>query len=471
MKLQIQKLFSHVKDYNLFILIGIIALVPFFTLSFFNNPATDDFFYAYYVKLYSIHEAPFWFYNNLGGRYFSNTLLSFSPIYFGCTYWYKIIPILLLSLFCFSLYTFVSSFFETMSFRKKTAIVGLLLSLFLFQLPDACSAFYWMPGSITYQLPISLNLLAFALIIRFYTSKKVVFLLMAIIALFSCIGCNEITVIFNLLFFYFIIFYRFFALKKIDITMLVLCLFVTAFGAFEILAPGNVVRGKAIPVQHDLLYSLSHAIIASINYWFKWLPLVMIVSLFFVQTIYKKIKLTTNKSVFIHPILAFLMLFSILVLELFPGFWVNHDILPDRAINTIYFYFILSVGYWMVCLLHYLKEKYHFIIELNLPTKYAMGCIIVLIMFSNTPIYKAYYDLVNKKAYHYNQEMVHRINIIETSKDKTVVVPALKSQPESIFKPIIMGLTTNKNDWKNQETSDYFNKEIVVQPTDSVFTE
>jgi len=87
-------------------------------------------------------------------------------------YWYVIIPILLLLLFCFSMYTFVSSLFEKMSSVKKTAIVSLLLSLFLFQLPDACSAFYWMPGSITYQLPLSLNVLAYALLIRFYTSKK-----------------------------------------------------------------------------------------------------------------------------------------------------------------------------------------------------------------------------------------------------------------------------------------------------------
>jgi len=253
--------------------------------------------------------------------------------------------------------------------------------------------------------------------------------------------------------------------------MLLLCLLLSIFGAFEILAPGNVIRGKAISVPHDLLYSLSHAIIAGINYLFKWLPHIIIIGLFFTETIYKLIVLSKNKSIFIHPILGFLVLLSILFLGFFPGFWVNHDILPDRAINTIYFYFIMGVVYWMACLLNYLQDKHDFTIELNQSTKYALGSIIILFMFSNTPIYKAYYDLANGKAYHYNKEMEHRMDLIVTSKSKTVIVPALKNQPETIFKPIIMGLTTDKNDWKNQETSDYFNKEILVQPTDSIFTE
>ena len=92
-------------------------------------------------------------------------------------------------------------------------------------------------------------------------------------------------------------------------------------------------------------------------------------------------------------------------------------------------------------------------------------------MFSNTPIYTAYRDLLTGKASKYSQEMDNRLDLIVNSTTKKVVVPALKNQPETIFKPIIMGLTTNIKDWKNEELSQYFAKEIVVQPTDSTFTE
>lgn len=466
-----KKYLPYLKDYRLFIVLGLVALFPFIALSFFNNPATDDYYYAYYVKLYSINEAPIWFYNNLGGRYFSNTLLSFSPVYFGCFYGYKIVPILLLLLFCFSIYMFISSLFENLSFVKKAAIVGLFWTLFLVQLPDACSAFYWMPGAITNQLPISINLLAFSFLIRYYRTQKIKFFLGSVVLFFMAIGCNEITVILTLLVVYWFCFYKILIFKNRVQSLLFLTLFVTLFAAIEIAAPGNIVRGKAIPVEHDFVYSLTHALIASFNYLFKWLPLVMLFCLFFVEIMYKKINLHANTLLFIHPLPAFLVVLSLLFFGFFPGFWVNHDLLPDRAINTIYFYFIIGIVYGMACLLHYLQKKHHFIIELNPATKYTLGSIIVVFLFSNTPIYKAYYDLASGKAYHYNQEMNNRIQLIENSTTPKVIVPALINQPETIFKPIIMGLTTDKNDWKNQETSTYFNKEILVKPTDSVFTE
>jgi hypothetical protein len=328
-----------------------------------------------------------------------------------------------------------------------------------------------MPGSITNQLPISLNLLAFSFLIRFYNNKKIQNILFSATLFIFALGCNEITVIFTLLLLYFTLFYKIIVLKKIDLTLLFVTLLTTFFAAVEFLAPGNIERGKAIPVSHEVLYSLTHAFIASVNYLFKWLPFVLVCCLFFIKTINNQITILANKSLFTHPILAFLLLFSMLFLGFFPGFWVNHDILPDRTINTLYFYFIIGAIYLFVCTVHYLKEQHHFFIQLTNSTTYVLGSIILLFMFSNTPIYKAYYDIANGKAYHYNQEMELRMNLIVTSKSKMVVVPVLKNQPETIFKPIIMGLTTNKNDWKNQETSDYFNKEIVVQPTDSVFTE
>ena len=461
----------YLKGKSLFILLGIITLFPFLVLSFFNNPATDDFYYSYYVRHYSIYEAPFWMYNHVGGRYFANTILCFSPVYFESMYWYKIVPILLLLLFLFSCYHFISSVLKTSSFRKKLAVVGLLASLYLFQLPDACSAFYWMPGSITNQLPISLNLLAFSFLIQFYNSRKNQNILFSVLFFIFALGCNEMTVIFTLILLYFTVFYKIIVLRKVDLTLLFITLLTTLFSAVEFLAPGNIERAKAIPVTHEFLYSLTHSFISSINYFFKWLPFILVCCLFFVETMYKKIAMTTNKSVFIHPILAFALLFSMLFFGFFPGFWVNHDILPDRAINTIYFYFIISAIYLFVCTVYYLKEHHNFFIKLTNSTTYVLGSIILLFMFSNSPIYKAYYDLANGKAYHYNQEMVHRIHLIKNTTDKTVTVPALIHQPETIFKPIIMGLTTDKNDWKNKETSDYFNKEIVVQPTDSVFTE
>lgn len=467
----IKKYKHYLNSYQLFILLGILTLVPFIILSFFNHPATDDYYFSYYSRLYSVTESPFWMYNNIGGRYFANTILCFNPVFFECEYLFKILPILLLVFFYFSVYIFISSFMNEASKQKKIALTGLISTLFLYQLPDSCSAFYWMPGAISYQLSLSLSLLVFAFLIQFYKTKKVIHFLVAILFLIICLGCNEIMVILTLMLLYFIAFYSVFILKKINTPYLFIVIIATGFSALAMLAPGNSVRAKGIPVTHEFIYSVIHSITTSIGFLFKWLPILLICGLFFVETFYKKIAIVKNKSVFINPLLAFGLLFSILFFGFFPGFWINKDVLPDRAINTIYFFFILATIYLLVCTLSYLDKKHQFVIQLTTSSKYVLGIIIFISMFSNTPIYNAYRDLLTGKASKYSREMDHRLELIVNSTTKKVVVPALKNQPETIFKPIIMGLTSNVKDWKNEEISQYFDKEILVQPTDSTFTE
>ena len=67
--------------------------------------------------------------------------------------------------------------------------------------------------------------------------------------------------------------------------------------------------------------------------------------------------------------------------------------------------------------------------------------------------------------------MKNRFKLIKSSDKKKVLVPSLKNQPSTLFQPIIMGITTDIKDWKNEEISDFYEKEIIVIPTDSTFTE
>jgi hypothetical protein len=237
------------------------------------------------------------------------------------------------------------------------------------------------------------------------------------------------------------------------------------------IAPGNIIRGKSIPVEHELLYSLIHSTTTSVDFLLKWLPQLLLCCLFFIEIIYENIALLKNKNFLINPILVFFFGFSILFFGFFTGFWVTKNILPDRAINTIYFFFIATLIYFVICSLYYLDKKHNFVINTTLSSKLALGILIVTFMFSNTPIYNAYHDLTNGKAYNYNKEMNNRLLILLSSKKDTIIVPSLKNQPQTIFKPVIMGLTTDVKNWKNEEISEYYNKIIVVQPTDSIFTE
>ena len=465
------KIINYLSSSKLFVLLAVVTLVPFVLLSFFNNPATDDFYYAYHSKTSGLLNAPWWMYNNLGGRYFSNTLLSFNSVYFNNYYWFKILSITLIIVFTFSVYYFISSLFNTVSKSQKNAITGLVVLLFFIQLPDACSAFYWMPGAITNQLPISLSLLFYATLIKFYKTKKIKFLLISIVLLIFSMGCNEITVVLTLLLLYFVLFQKSLLLKKIDYTLIFIVIVATLFAAIEILAPGNAVRAKEIPVSHDVAFSIAKSLLSSIVFFLKWSPLVALFSLFFSESINEFATAENNKNYLVSPIYSVLIVFGILFFGLFPGFYVNRNLLPDRTLNNLYFYFFVALLYMIMCVLFYLKNKYNYELSISNSSKTFLGIIIALSVFSNTPIYNAYHDLLTGKAYQYNKEMESRFELISNSKENKVLIPALKNQPKTIFQPIIMGITTDLKDWRNAETSEYFEKEIVVKPTDSTFTE
>jgi hypothetical protein len=290
------KIINLLSSIKLIVLLAIATLIPFLLLSLFNNPATDDFYFAFHSKTSGLLNAPYWMYNNVGGRYFSNTILCFNPVYFDNFYLFKIIPIGLLLLFVFSIYQFISSILVTSSKSEKKAISCLLILLYFIQLPEACSAFYWIPGAITNQLPISLNLLFFTCLIQFYKTKKYRFLLLSIVFLIFTMGCNEITIIINLLILYFILLYRFLLLKRIDIGFIIIVLLATSFALIEFLAPGNIVRAKEIPVSHDILFSVIKSVQNSVIFLIKWSPLVVLFSIFFIDSINNLISEIKNKK-------------------------------------------------------------------------------------------------------------------------------------------------------------------------------
>jgi hypothetical protein len=64
------KIINLLSSIKLIVLLAIATLLPFLLLSLFNNPATDDFYFAFHSKTSGLLNAPYWMYNNVGGRYF-----------------------------------------------------------------------------------------------------------------------------------------------------------------------------------------------------------------------------------------------------------------------------------------------------------------------------------------------------------------------------------------------------------------
>lgn len=459
-----KKIFS-LKTDKLLIYLLFVVLISFIAISFFNNPATDDFYLANLSLKYGLIDVHIWHYNHWSGRYFSNGILFFSPLYYGNFYLYKFIPIALLLLFVFAVKYFISSLFHSISNSQKWAISSIIILLYFTQVPEVCSAFYWLPAAMTYQLGVTLTLLFVSFYIRFKTSKKYFYLILSLTFIMFSMGCNEIVTILNsvLIGCYFL--YQLWTTKKIDVNLLIVVLIAAIFASLELFAPGNSARNETIAIEgrFNILNSIFKSIIHSVLLTLKWIPIILLFVLFYSKKIYKLIK--ENKLKLLNPKWAFMLLFSILFLSLFPSFYIQNNIIADRSLNSIYFYFIILGLYGVLSLLKFAKDKIDFQIQLTKPTKTTLTIIIVFFIFSDSPIINAYEDLVNGKAYSYNNQMKSRFELIKNATQKKIVVPALTKKPETIFIENIMGLTNDLQNWKNQDISEYYGKSVSVEPS------
>ncbi len=465
------KCISTLKTNKLLIYLLVVILFPFVLIAFFNNPATDDFYLANLSFKHGLTDVHFWHYNNWSGRYFSNGILFFSPLYFGDFYSYKLIPIVLLLLFIFTVKYFISAVFYSISSQQKWAISSIILLLYFIQVPEVCSAFYWLPGAITYQFGVTLSLLFISFYIRFERSKNYVFLILSLLFIVFSMGCNEIITILNsvLIGCYFL--YKLWSTKKIDVNLLIVVAIAAVFASLELFAPGNSERNETIEIEgkFNVLNSIFKSIIHSVLLTLKWIPILLLFVLFYSKKIYNLIN--ENELKLLNPKWAFLLLFSILFLSLFPSFYIQNNMIADRSLNSIYFYFTLSALYTTLCLIKFLKDQYNFEIQLNTSIKTALTLMIIFFTFSDSPITNAYEDLINGKAYLYDKQMKNRFELVQNSTKNEVIVPALTRKPETIFIDNIMGLTTDLKNWKNQDISAYYGKSVTVEPSESEFTE
>ncbi len=456
---------------KLFIYLGVLSILPLILISFFNNPASDDFYYAYHSKNTNPINAGIWIYNHEGGRYFANGLLCFNPLTYNNYFFFKIIPILLLLLFVFSIRTFITTLFKYITSEKTYSIVGLILVLFYIQIPEINTALYWITGAVTYQLPMSLSLLLASTLIKFYRSKKIQYLFFSVLLIAMIVGCNEVALFSTLILLGFITIYNTIIVKKTFLFLYFLIAITTVFSIIEFTAPGNFIRVNKIPIEHDFFYSFQKSILYSILYFLKWFPIILLFCTYYSEQIYSYLKKDfINNNVIIKPWFAIVLLFSILFFSSFVGFYINKDILPGRVLNLLYFYYLFIALYSIICFIHYFKIKFDFHFLLMPQSKLVLGIIIIFFTISETPIFNAYQDLLSGKAYKYDLEMKNRFELIKISKNE-VVVPALIKKPKTIYNEGIMGLTTNVKNWKNEELSDYFHKQIVVKSTDTTFTE
>lgn len=452
---------SFLKSSNFIFFIGAFSILPFLVISVFNNPFADDFCYHNKSRDLGFWKAQSYWYNEWSGRYFASAILSLKSLISESFLVYKLIPILLICLLFIALYLLSSAVFSTYNKRDLLVITFFILSIFIAQMPSIVEGFYWLAGAVTYQLSNILTLFFLFFLIELITTKKNKFLILSTVFSFFIIGSNEISMLLLSTIVFIIFGYKSIQQRKINLQLLTIVIAIIIFSVFEITAPGNYVRSSEFPQKKQLFYSLFKSVYHLIDSLAIWLPLIFL-SLLVLFDHFKNNLASINSSLFkVNPLIICITVLAIPFIGFFIGYWSMGWILPPRAINTIYLYFLLGTVYLFFVLFVTTKQHNSLFVDLSKWAKKILFFIILIQMGFSKNIKTAYMDLIKGKAYHYNLELKNRYSLIKQSSNSKIYVPKLINTPKTIF---IDDISYDSENWVNECFNNYFKpKEIILK--------
>lgn len=456
MLFKISKLF---KSSSFIIYFGLFAILPFILISFFIHPSVDDFCYNIQSRDLGFWTAQLTWYNDWTGRYFTSAILSIKPLVSGSFFIYKLIPVILLSSLFVSIYYLSSLLFVNLKRKGFLVFTFYFVTIYLMQMPSVAQGFYWLPGSISYQLPSILSILFLCSLIQLIKTNNWKYLLTSIFLVFFIIGSSETSMLLIDFLIGTIFIYKFYRDKKINKSILILLIFAMLFSLVVIISPANIIRSSNFPYKHQLFNSIFNSLLAFKNYLAIWLPLIILFTFIFYDYFRQEIGNYSSKIFNINPIFVFIIVCCIPFIGFFPGYWSLGGDPPLRTINTIYFYFLTGFIYFTFVVFFYLKQKSTSFLSFSKGVKYLLFVLIFIYLGHKNNVKTAYADLIKGKAYKYDLELKERYKKINNSKNDTIYVSKLKHRPSTIF---FDDITSNPSNWKNECYDSYFKHKIII---------
>jgi len=461
------------------IIIGLIIIAPFFIISFYVHPCQDDYWYSFRAMDLGFFEAQKWWYNTWAGRFFSVAVLSLSPLVIKWFFGYKLIPVMLIVLFFFTLQLLVKELFlNTFGTKERLSITFFLVSLYLLYMPSICDAFYFSAGSLTYMLSAILMILFISLLLRYFFNEciskrgKIIYLFLLVVLQVAIIGSHEIAMVLADLFTGILFVWYIFRHKKLSIVLSVLLIVAISVSFIVVLAPGNTVRIKYVAQHYPSASEAGNIFLSGLKslkagaYFLLNLTInlyTLIGTIFFIPV---AVKLSdTMKDRFNHfsvnPLVAIVIFLSIWILSFFPAFYSTGSRPPDRTLNFLYIFLMLGWFYLIQVTIFFFKIKLNIRMrELPGYVYLILGLVMFLILSQPNNVRTAYGDLLRGRAAEYSRELNERYETIRSCNDNEICkVKKIQSIPKTIFN--YRDITPYETHWKNRFCSRYFGKKGV----------
>ena len=383
-----------------------IVFSPFIFLAFYNHPSIDDFCLAVSFRdsmTRTIFSIVVDWYQGIGGRYFSYTLLGVFTRYLDLIEHYKFIPLLLFSAWIISFYVLLESTF--IGAPPATRLAGALtfFVFYLLTMPVTSEGFYWMTSAFVYQSGNILAIITLTCMIRLRTTKYPCSLaLVTALLLFAVIGSSGLHMVFMVVLVIALSIYVFSTGQRYRHIWGLFLLVTLLSAALMSLAPGNEARGQHFIARHQFLFSMAESAYHTVMWSFQWVwePLLWLVTLlylFWLPGLLEKSQLC-QKVRLSHLTFVLACWMGILFACFFIGFWSMGDILPERALNVVYLIFLIG---WFSFITILVSNILHYpVISLSALetspigrlTVFAVAITLIIGMLSSDKFHTAYVD-------------------------------------------------------------------------------
>jgi len=454
-------------------------ILPFAALFFFNHPSADDWGLSENTKIRGFLDTQQHYYNNWTGKYFSNALLSFNPLYFNSLFGYKMLTLFLMLLFIYVLYALISELTgKALNFKEKFLMTLSIIFLYLYAMPSLSQSFYWLTASVVYQLGILMIMLFLLLYAKITnpqdTSSEKLLTFLSVLLLIAIAGCSEMAMVTGVLMISLLVISKLITERKIN-GRLILFAITTALSSYVLLsAPGNSIRGSQYPDSHKLMPSLITTFSTMTDYLFSWIfltPLIFI-TILIIPVLYKLIKNSGKKpvSIFVNPLYTSVALLGVLFVLFFTPVWSLGRSPFNRTVNIIYFVFLIGWFYNIVVLIYTLSKKFDMNVAGISKIVYVLALIIsIMFLLKKNNVKNAYTDLLRGSAVRYNNELNARYDFLEKTSSDSLTVKSLVNTPRTIF---FTDITSDPTLEFNMMYAHYFNKKYIsVMKEDTSNTE
>ncbi len=459
------------------LLLGAVAVLPLFALSFYNHPSSaDDYCFADTAVRFGFWGGQKLYYDGWTGRYFSNMLVHGNPLVWGWYDGFRLLPALNVLGLLAALGALVNELLRGESVWTRMGVVGLLFFLYVLGLPSVEEGFFWFAATTVYNIPTAMTLYLIAVMIRWYRLPggwlKSLTIVWASFLVFATVGSGEPSMIVLLLllgsvFGYLILFRRRF--DGFLLTLIGVGL-VSAWLLFR--APGNALRMGGNPQAGNLIWS----VMASAGWLAQTMPgwlaqtAIPILSVLYLPLGRRLVRANASTRVlFTAPAgLVTLAYVGMLMATVFPYYYgVGIPPVP-RIVNLTYFLFLIGWFYTLTVWLGFpVISKIKFL-DNQIITLILSGAVLVWIGFSalhSTTLRMVYLDLLRGQAAQYDREMTERHQRLMTAAvtGDTLRIQPISVQPQSLFLEDIR--VSPAFLWNKCQASYYGHQAIVLDTT------